>query len=71
MIWLNKMFCDANGVPDDARVAAFLITLTFCAAQLMGIWLGAAHSFDAQQFGIGAGAMAAGIGGLFGLRKDH
>lgn len=68
MNWLNKMFSDAEGVPDDARVAAFIIVLAFVGNSVFAVVMSATHAFDAQQFGIGVGAMAAGIGLWFGQR---
>src|SRR5512135_93360 len=69
MNWINKLFCDANGVPDDARVAAFLLVLAFIGNSIYATVTG--HTFDAQQFGVGSGALAAGIGGWFGFRKAN
>ena len=71
MNWVNRMFCDANGVPDDARVAAFIIVLAFVGNSVFSIIMSTNHAFDAQQFGIGTGAMAAGIGCWFGVRKSN
>ena len=68
MNWINKMFCDEAGIPDDARVAAFLIVLAFVGNSLFAVIASPTHAFDAQQFGIGVGAMAAGIGVWFGQR---
>ena len=67
--WIKKMFSDANGVPDDARVAAFLVVLTFCGNALYALYRG--QIWDPQAFGIGAGAIAAGFGAWFGIRKEH
>lgn len=68
MSWIGRMFSDDAGVPDDARVAAFLIVLTFAGNSVYAVVMSTTHAFDAQQFGIGVGAMAAGIGLWFGQR---
>ena len=68
MNWINRMFCDPNGIPDDARVAAFLIVLAFISNSVFAVIMSKTHGFDAQQFGIGVGAMAAGLGLWFGQR---
>lgn len=71
MNWIKRLFEDADGVPDDARIAAFLIVLTFCCNSIASVTLGNEHAFDASEFGVGAGALAAGIGVWFGQRKDQ
>ena len=65
---MNRMFSDAEGIPDDARVAAFMIVMAFVGNSIFAVVMSPAHAFDAQQFGIGVGAMAAGIGVWFGQR---
>lgn len=67
--WLSKAFSDPSGLPDDARLAAFLIVLTFLGNSILAIFKG--QSWDPQQFGIGAGALAAGVGVWFGQRKGN
>lgn len=69
MNWIRKMFEDAKGVPDDARVSAFIMVLGFVSSSFWSLFSG--NAFDPQNWGIGAGALAAGVGGLFGLRKDN
>jgi hypothetical protein len=71
MIWLKALLSDAVGIADDARVGAFLLVLTYCGATVASVVMSPTHEFHAQEFGIGAGALAAGIGALFGLRKDN
>lgn len=69
--WVKMMFSDANGNPDDARVAAFMMVIAFIGNSIAGVVMSQSHMFDAQQFGIGAGALAAGIGVWFGQRKGN
>ena len=69
MNWLKSMFSDSSGAVDDARIAAFLIVLTFLGNSIMAIVKG--QPWDPQQFGIGAGALAGGIGIWFGQRKGN
>jgi len=69
--WLNRAFSDANGEPDDARIAAFMMVLTFLGNSIASVALNPHHLFDPQAFGIGAGAIAGGVGVWFGARKDH
>jgi hypothetical protein len=71
MLWLKQMFSDANGMADDARIAAFLLVLAFIVNSNLSVYLSPEHNFDAEKFGIGAGALAAGIGVWFGARKGN
>ena len=67
--WLLKMLEDSEGIPDEARVSAMLLVLSFITLagwDLMAL----AHAFNAQNYGIGIGALAAGIGGWFKMRGD-
>lgn len=66
---LKEMFSDAQGILDEARIAAFLIVLAFVVSTVYAVYT--SRVFNAQEFGIGAGAMAAGIGAWFGIRKDN
>lgn len=70
MGWIKQLMADAQGVADDGRVAAFLTVLGFigCAIHAVAV---KGQQFDPQAYGIGAGALFAGIGALFGLRKDN
>jgi hypothetical protein len=65
--WLTELFGDANGVPDDARISAFIMVLTYCITTAYNVAI-EHHNFDMQSFGIGAGALAAGVGVWFGQR---
>ncbi|HEY7985324.1 MAG TPA: hypothetical protein VIE17_00215 [Methylophilaceae bacterium] len=69
--WLNRAFSDATGEPDDARIAAFMMVLTFLGNSIVSVVLNEHHIFDAQAFGIGAGALAGGVGVWFGARKGN
>lgn len=68
-VWIARMFEDASGVPDDARVGAFVMVLGFVGSSVWSVAVG--NEFKPQDWGIGAGALLAGVGGLFGLRKDN
>lgn len=68
--YVAALVADSNGVPDDARVCAMFVVLCYCALTAYSV---VAHKqvFDAQQFGVGAGALAAGVGGWFRLRGSQ
>lgn len=69
MNWIKQLLADAQGIADDGRVAAFLAVLGFIACQAYSVSKG--HPFDAQAFGIGGGALFAGVGALFGMRGNN
>lgn len=70
MKWIKQLMEDAHGIADDGRVAAFLTVMGFIACAVYSV-AAKGHPFDPQAYGIGAGALFAGIGALFGLRKDN
>lgn len=65
--WLKSVFADTNGVPDEARVCAVAMVIAYIALAAFDVIYHDAK-FDMQQFGIGAGALSAGVGGWFHLR---
>lgn len=69
--WIAGVFEDAKGVPDEARIGAMLLIVAFCGNSVAAVVMSSTHAFDAQTFGIGAGALAAGLGAWLGLRKDN
>ena len=70
LAWLSKLLADPAGLPDDGRVAAMLLVLAFIGLAGWNVIV-LRHAFDMQQFGVGAGALTAGVGGWFGLRKGN
>ena len=70
MNWINKMFCDPNGIPDDARISAFLLVMSYIALAIIDVGFHKA-SFHYQDFGTGAGLLAVGVGGWFKLRDGQ
>jgi len=69
--FLKSGFTTKEGDLDDGRVIAFMLVLTFIGNTLYATYVNFAHTFDMQNFGIGAGALCGGIGAFFGLRKDN
>ena len=65
--WLKSLLSDAAGGLDDARLAAMLMVVAYIGLAGYDV-IGAHRPFDMQQFGIGAGALSAGVGGWFKLR---
>ena len=64
------MFSDPNGLADDGRVGAFLVVLGYIAIAGWDVMVNK-KPFDPQQYGIGAGALFAGVGAMFGIRKGN
>lgn len=69
MSYLKSMFSDASGNVDDARVAAFLLVLSYIGNSAFALYKG--QGWNPQEFGVGAGALAAGVGVWFGQRKGN
>jgi hypothetical protein len=69
--WIARMLEDDKGVPDEARVGALILVGCFAWNSVASVMMGSSHAFNAQDFGIGAGALAAGLGAWLGLRKDN
>ena len=68
--WISKMLSDPAGLPDDSRVAAMLLVLTYIGLASWNV-VALHHRFDMLQFGGGAGTLAGGIGAWLGLRKGN
>ena len=68
--WFRKLLEAPDGLPDDARVTAMALALSYI---LYAGWslIHDHHPFDPQQYGIGIGTMMGGIGVLFGARKGN
>ena len=67
--WLKQLVADANGMADDARISALLLVLTFIGNSIFSTIK--SGTFDPSAYGMGAAAMAGGIGAWFGLRKGN
>ncbi len=70
LAWISKLLADPAGLPDDGRVAAMLLVLGYLGLSGWNV-IALHHAFDMQQFGVGAGALSAGVGGWFGFRKGN
>lgn len=69
--FIKSGFCTDKGELDDARLAAFMLVVAYITHSALSIYMSPTHSFDAQNWGMGAGALCAGIGALFGFRKEY
>lgn len=69
--WVARVFEDSAGVPDEARIGALIMVVGFVGNSVVSVVMGPAHAFNAQDFGIGAGALTAGLGAWLGLRKNN
>ncbi len=69
MNWLKSMFSDSSGGVDDARIAAFMMVVSFIGNSAFALYKG--QPWNPQEFGLGAGALAAGVGVWFGQRKGN
>lgn len=71
LAWWQRVFEDSAGIPDEARIGAMLLIVAFVGNSVLTVLLNEGHVFNAQDFGIGAGALTAGVGAWLGLRKDN
>jgi len=69
LAFIKSGFTTDKGELDDARVAAFLLVLTYIVASIYAIQQG--QTWNPKDFGIGAGALVLGIGGWFGFRGNN
>jgi FtsH-binding integral membrane protein len=69
--WAKKGLSDDVGNMDEARVSAMVTVLTFLGCAIASVVMSETHEFKMQDFGIGFGAMAAGIGGWLGFRGKN
>jgi hypothetical protein len=68
--WINKVLSDVDGIPDEARLAAMLLVIGYIGLSAYDlIWL--KHPWNPQEYGIGAGGLAAGVGGWMGFRGKN
>ena len=71
MNFLKQMFVDKDGVADMERVAAFFMVLAFVWNAVHALYLPTPQVWNPQDYGIGAGALAAGLGALLRLRGEN
>ena len=62
--WIRRMFSDASGIPDEARVVGVALGILLA-------YLAISQRWDAQSFAVGIGAYAASIGGWLRLRGNN
>ena len=66
---IKQMFTDKDGVWDDGRIAAFIMVLAFVYNSVHAVNLN--QMWNPQEYGVGAGALVAGLGALLKLRGDN
>ncbi len=68
--WLKGLIADPQGIPDDGRIMAILAILVGLGLAVYSVvW--ERQVFSMQQFGVGVGALFAGVGGMFKLRGGN
>jgi hypothetical protein len=67
---LRQMFTETdNETHDGGKWAAALMTLTGLGLQIYAV-VGNKQAFDMQAFGVGCGALAAGVGAMLKLKPE-
>ncbi|MFA6213531.1 MAG: hypothetical protein WC714_29105 [Candidatus Obscuribacterales bacterium] len=69
MNWIKGGLSYADGTMDDGAIAALATVAAYIAISAYSVYASASHVFNMQEFGIGAGALFAGVGVLLGQRK--
>lgn len=67
--WIKGGLSYSDGTMDDGAVAAMATVFAYLAIAAYSVHASEHHIFNMQEFGIGAGAIFAGVGVLFGTRK--
>lgn len=67
--WIKDGLSYTDGSMDEGSIAALLTVIGYIAISAYSAYASPSHAFDMQAFGIGAGALFAGVGVLFGQRK--
>ena len=70
MNWLKQVFSDPAGIPDDGRIGAMAAIFTGLGLAVYSV-VYARQAFNMQTFGIGIGALFAGVGGMFKFRGNQ
>lgn len=66
--WLLDLFLDANGDSDETVLYAFAGILTYNTLAIYSVVVSTTHAFDMQGYGIGFGAILAGIFAGYGVK---
>jgi len=67
--WIKGGLSYSDGSMDDGAVAALGTVVSYLGISAYSVYSNTNHAFDMQQFGVGAGALFAGVGVLLGQRK--
>ena len=66
--WLLDLFRDANNDSDETVLYALTGILTFNALAIYSVVMSPTHAFDMQAYGVGFGAILAGIFAGYGVK---
>jgi len=74
--WIKGGYTASDGSLDDARLSATALVVGFIVFAFYAIKQAPPQNLQEvaetiKNFGIGAGALSAGVGGWFGFRKDN
>ncbi len=67
--WIKGGLSYGDGTMDDGAMAALGTVIAYVGISAYSVYASSDHAFKMQEFGIGAGALFAGVGVLLGQRK--
>lgn len=67
--WIKGGLSYTDGTMDEGSVAALATVAAYICISAYAAYANPQHTFNMQDFGIGAGALFAGVGVLLGQRK--
>ena len=67
--WIKGGLSYSDGTMDDGAIAALGTVIAYLAISAYSVYASDGHHFNMQEFGVGAGALFAGVGVLLGQRK--
>lgn len=67
--WIKGGLSYTDGTMDEGSIAALATVVAYISISAYSVYASTNHTFNMQEFGIGAGALFAGVGVLLGQRK--
>jgi hypothetical protein len=67
--WLNRLFSDPQGIPDDARVWSFALVISFIWLEFSNVYF-LKQPFDAIHFATATGILATSLAAMLRIRGN-
>lgn len=69
MGWLNRLFSDPQGIPDDARVWSFALVVSFIWLEFANVYV-LKQPFDSIHFATATGILATSLAAMLRIRGN-